>query len=106
MKPGWILLVAVLGAAACSQNQREHEQILKLADRRVSCDSLTTYLQSQEPRIRTWAVAAMGQLQDTTCLEQIQDMLDDLNHNVRIEAAFALGQLGDPRAENALIERL
>ena len=103
-----VILTTILGLAlaGCIESQKEFEHILRLENRRVSCDSLVKYLDSPEPKIRARAVDAMGKLQDRNCLEFLTKMLDDLNHNVRMQAAFALGQLSDPTAEDALIAAL
>jgi len=103
-----VILTTILGLAlaGCIESQKEFEHILRLENRRVSCDSLVKYLDSSEPKIRARAVDAMGKLQDRNCLEFLTKMLDDLNHNVRMQAAFALGQLSDPTAEDALIAAL
>ncbi|MFQ5677422.1 MAG: peptidylprolyl isomerase, partial [bacterium] len=45
-------------------------------------------------------------LQDPDCLQPLVNMLDDLNHNVRIHSVFALGQLGNSDAEPALIKAM
>lgn len=78
-------------------------QIIQLEDRRVACDSLRRFLRSPEPKIRARAVEAMGKLQDPTCVDVLLDRLRDENHNVRLEAVFALGQIGDQRAEGPLL---
>ncbi len=101
-------MTALLGLmlSSCMTNQKEFEQILRFENSRASCDSLVKYLSSSEPKIRARAVEAMGKLQDPSCLEGLTEMLNDLNHNVRIQAAFALGQLGNSQAENTLIARV
>jgi len=103
-----VILTALLGLmlSSCIKSQKEFEHILLLENSRASCDSLVEYLDSSEPKIRARAVDAMGKLQDPICLELLIKMLNDLNHNVRMQAAFALGQLGNSEAEDALIARL
>lgn len=106
MKNTTLLTLICLSLAGCIRSQKEFDQILRLEDRRASCDSLASYLDSMEPKIRARAVEAMGKLQDPDCFESLVAMLNDLNHNVRMHAAFALGQLGKPDAEDALIRGL
>ena len=103
-----VILTTIVGLtlAGCIESQKEFEHILRLENSRASCDSLVKYLDSSEPKIRARAVDAIGKLQDLNCLELLTEMLNDLNHNVRMQAAFALGQLGNAAAEEALIDGL
>lgn len=55
--------------------------------------------------MRARAVEALGKLQEPHCVQAVSRMLKDLNSRVRLEAAFALGQIGDPEAEEALIAK-
>jgi peptidylprolyl isomerase len=51
-------------------------------------------------------VEALGKLQDEKCLNDLLKMLNDADPGVRLEAVFALGQLGKSEAEAPLITRL
>ncbi|NIU28910.1 hypothetical protein GWN42_29705 [candidate division KSB1 bacterium] len=99
-------MINLLILTACSKTDIQIERIIRLEDRRVACDSLLPYLESPEPKIRARAVEAMGKLQDSDCLQAVVEQLNDQNHNVRLEAAFALGQIGETSAEANLIEHL
>lgn len=92
--------------AACRQMEPDFEQILRLENRRVACDSLQNFLSSPKPEIRARAVEALGKLQDDRCRAPLLKMLNDPSPNVRLEAAFALGQLGQSSAEQNLIDAL
>jgi cyclophilin family peptidyl-prolyl cis-trans isomerase/HEAT repeat protein len=82
----------------------EIQQIIHIEDRRTACDSLQVYLTSPDDGFRARAVAAIGRLQDGRCLDNVIKMLDDASDYVRIEAAFALGQIGQSAAEKPLID--
>lgn len=105
MKSYYSLFAFVFLFSACTSRDDELAHIITQESQRVSCDSLLTYFESTEPIIRARAVEAVGKLQDSTCIEAVAGMLDDPNHNVRMEAVFALGQMGSASAEEALIER-
>ncbi|MFQ5650775.1 MAG: HEAT repeat domain-containing protein [bacterium] len=104
-RPIAFLLIGFI-STGCIRNEPEFEQILAVEAQRESCAQLIRFLDDPEPRIRTRAVQAMARLQDSTCVEHIIRMLRDVNHNVRLQAAFALGQIATPSAEASLIARL
>lgn len=102
----YILLVIGFIITGCIKNESEFEQILSIENSRASCEELLPFLHSKEPKIRSRAIEAIGKLQDSTCVQLLLKMLGDINHNVRIEAAFALGQIGTTQAEPVLIKEL
>jgi aminopeptidase N len=58
-------------------------------------------------RARRAAIWALARLSDTRKVrEQIEDLLDDSDPHLRIDAALALEHLADPRARGALRRRL
>ena len=85
-----LFLIALVGSS-CIENKLEFEKILHTEDNRMACENLLGYLENSEPRIRARAAEALGKLQDPQCLTALTGLLNDLNHNVRLEAAFALG---------------
>lgn len=101
-----LILLTALITVNCRQNQNTFDQIIRFELQRAACDSLVPFLADPEPQVRTRAVEAIGKLQDRTCRAAVENMLDDLNHNVRRAAAFALGQMGDSLAQGALTTRL
>ena len=101
-----LLIIIALLTLACEKSTNQLESILRLEDRRVACDSLINFIYNPDPKIRARTVEALGKLQDPSCLALPLKMLDDSNPEVRLEAAFALGQLGDVKAEEELIDRL
>ncbi|MFQ5751769.1 MAG: HEAT repeat domain-containing protein [bacterium] len=106
MKRYLLFFLVSLITVTCAEKENQIAYILRLENQRVSCDSLKLFLNSPEPKYRARAVEALGKLQDTSCLPDIIKMLKDPDHKVRLETAFALGQLGNSEAEAALIEQL
>lgn len=100
----WIVLA--LSLFSCSKPQPEFDRILHLEDRREKCESLANYLNDPEPRFRVRAIEALGKLQDTTCADRVVRFLSDPNASVRLETAFALGQIGQPSVEKPVIDAL
>ncbi len=83
------------------------KEILMLQDQRsLGNGSLTAYLANQNPRLRSRALLALANIQDTTTVSSVASLLNDPDANVRAAAAFALGQLGANKAQEQLLARL
>ncbi len=67
-------------------------------------DSLLTYLTHSDVTLRYLAALGFASLRDSSAVEPLVPLLNDPSEEVRIAAAFALGQIGSPRAEQPLIE--
>ncbi len=81
-------------------------KIYDLKDRRLT-DSLLIHLRSPDPVYRREAALAFGSVQDSTSsLTLGSALLEDLDVEVRKNAAFSLGQTGGTQAVNALIPAL
>jgi cyclophilin family peptidyl-prolyl cis-trans isomerase/HEAT repeat protein len=104
----WVFCIMIISlfTSACNKGQSQLERILRLEDRRAACDSLQPFLLHVETNVRVHAVEALGKLQDEKCLNDLLKMLNDADPGVRLEAVFALGQLGKSEAEAPLITRL
>lgn len=104
----WVFCIMIISlfTSACNKGQSQLERILRLEDRRAACDSLQPFLLHVETNVRAHAVEALGKLQDEKCLNDLLKMLNDADPGVRLEAVFALGQLGKSEAEAPLITRL
>jgi len=100
-----IIIIASFLANACNKSQDQLERIVRLENRRAACDSLQPFLLRVETNVRARALEALGKLQDDKCLNDLLKMLNDAELGVRLEAVFALGQLGNSEAEAALISR-
>ncbi len=70
---------------------------------RMMTDSLLTYFSHSSPKKRLIAVLAFGSNPDSTAIPQLGEMLYDEDLQVRVAAAYALGQIGNPQAEKLLI---
>jgi len=106
MKRFICIFISALALAGCIRNKSEIETILRVEDLRGDCRQLGALVNHPEPRVRARAVQAIGKLQDVRCFPLLLHALSDLNHNVRREAAFALGQMGDSSAVAVLVGRL
>jgi cyclophilin family peptidyl-prolyl cis-trans isomerase/HEAT repeat protein len=112
MRPGSYLFLLV-GLVYCTPkepiNRFADIHLLRIAeyqDRRQS-DSLLLYLQHPNANYRQAAARAFGSVQDSTVSPLLGSLLlEDPEINVRIAAAFALGQTGGTQATNALIPSL
>ena len=81
------------------------EEIQKLYDFQdtQNRDSLYYYLRHSDPSFRYRAVLAFASFQDKESLDSIVNLLEDPIMDVRIAAAYSIGQLGDSLAEPILI---
>ena len=105
--PVWFFSCFIFVISACSNAQydREIETILRLADRRVPVDSLRTFLQHPAKPVRKQAIVSLGQMLDTAAVPLLLPFVNDSDAALRVEAVFALGQLGTAKAVRALHER-
>lgn len=83
-----------------------NKQVQKLYDLRdrQKTDSLILYLNSGNVTLRYLAALAFASVRDTNAIQPLIPLLHDPSEEVRIAAAFSLGQIGSIRAEKALIE--
>ena len=98
------LAPALVVAQKLSDAERE---ILTLQDQRsLGNGALTAYLTNENPQLRSRALLALANIQDTTTVSSVASLLNDTDANVRAAAAFALGQLGVNKAQEQLLARL
>lgn len=67
-------------------------------------DSLLRYLSDPDATFRYLAALSFASVRDSNAVEPLVPLLNDALEEVRIAAAFALGQIGSPRAEMPLLE--
>ncbi len=80
------------------------EEIRKLEySRKADSDNLVSLLNNKNPRVRSNAVQCLGRIQDTSSAVLLSNRLKDADESVREAAAFALGQLFSPVAEDYLL---
>ena len=70
---------------------------------RQSGDTLMRYLNSPNPTLRYVAATAFGSLKEKKALDSLAVLLKDEFVDVRVAAAYAIGQIGEVRAENMLL---
>ncbi len=66
-------------------------------------DSLLRYLSHSSATLRYLAALSFASVRDSNAVEPLVPLLGDTLEEVRIAAAFALGQIGSPRAEQPLL---
>lgn len=80
----------------------EHRHIVDLKDRRA-VDSLLIFLDSDDVTVRYLAAEAFGSIKDIKAIAPLTTLLtEDPSDEVRTQAAYALGQIGDPAAAGNL----
>lgn len=63
-------------------------------------------LQSDDPQVRAAAADRLGRAKVAEAVEPLFDLLDDADGNVRLQAAYALRRIRDPRASLHMIRLL
>ena len=66
-------------------------------------DSLLRNLNNPDATLRYLAALAFASARDSSAIESLASLLGDRNEDVRIAAAFSLGQIGHKRAEKFLV---
>lgn len=98
-----LLLLCALSAPALAQAP-PHPLILRISAledaRRPPGEELVRYADHADARVRARVARALGRLQDPTTLRLLSGLLSDADPGVRLEAAFALGQV--PGSQDAL----
>jgi cyclophilin family peptidyl-prolyl cis-trans isomerase len=70
---------------------------------RLMTDSLLAYFSNASPKKRLIATLAFGSIPDSTAIPKLSEMLYDEDLQVRVAAAYSLGQIGNLEAEKLLI---
>lgn len=83
-------------------NNKRLQRIYDFRDRHET-DSLLAYLSAPDATSRYLAALSFTTFGDSTLVEPLANLLKDQVEDVRIAAAFALGQIGAPKAESYLI---
>lgn len=105
----FIFLIPFFAFFSCSTEKQNnlyddpvHRHIADLKDRRMT-DSLYQYLDHADPVYRREAAMAFGSIQDTMAISRVSPLLHDEVSDVRIAAAFALGQTRAHASTEALM---
>ncbi|WP_242927792.1 peptidylprolyl isomerase [Pontibacter vulgaris] len=81
------------------------QQIYTLQDERKTSD-LLPYLQHPKAKYRYETALAFASVQDTLAIPQLLGLLSDTTTNVRRAAAYAIGQIGNKKAQQGLIQHI
>lgn len=81
------------------------QRVYTLQDERNTAE-LLPYLSNPNTQYRAQAALAFASVQDTLALPALESLLADSAAAVRKASAYALGQTGHARAEDALIQRI
>lgn len=104
-----LLLLAVGILSGCKQNPFDDNDLIKLLDykdRRDSLELIETFTNSKSAlKLRVEAVKAMGEIQPLCALTPLKQLLEnqDEKTDLRVQAAYALGQYRDSLNSDFLI---
>ena len=97
----------VLQPGISSESKRLAAAALGGMEARTAVPVLTKLLADRDPRVRRWAVAALGEIADPETVAPLSKVLaTDPDPGVRVEAAFRLGKFGGEAARPALAAAL
>lgn len=91
------------GVVNIDLRNKKVQQLFNFRDER-KVDSLIAYLSNKNATLRYIATLSFASIRDTNAIPALERRLTDGVEDVRIAAAFALGQIGSPKSEKALIE--
>jgi cyclophilin family peptidyl-prolyl cis-trans isomerase/HEAT repeat protein len=92
----------VLTEVKVNMNDKAQQKLFDFQDRGLS-DSLYVYLSHEDPTFRYLAANAFASIQDSTAIDKLAGLLADEVEDVRIAAAFAIGQTAGGRSEDYLL---
>lgn len=87
---------------AIDLSKPEYQKAFRIQDEQKT-DSLYSLLRSNDPTLAFIASQGFASLQDQSTIDSLGAQLGNIYPQVRSMAAFALGQIGDSRAEDFLI---
>ena len=79
------------------------QRLLEFQDKHLT-DSLVRYFLHPNPTYRYLAARSFGSTKDSTALDGLSKLLRDESEDVRMAAAFSIGQIGVRRGERILLD--
>lgn len=92
-----------IGKVELNLRDKQVQVIYNLRDRHKT-DSLMLFLQNRNVTLRYLAALSFASNRDTNAINALAPLLQDPSEDVRIAAAFSLGQIGVARCEKPLVE--
>ncbi len=87
-----LLLLTVASPARAALDPLDAQAILQIEARRLPAMALAPYVEHPDAETRARAARALGRLRDPAALAGLRPLLVDDDVDVRLEAAFAIGQ--------------
>ncbi|MDZ7265750.1 MAG: HEAT repeat domain-containing protein [candidate division KSB1 bacterium] len=98
-----LLLLPALLCQSCRNSHREIAEIIRLENRRVAARELVKFVMHPKEEVRKRAAIALGRSQDPDAVPALVELLRSGNPTVRVEAAFALGQLAQANTASVVL---
>jgi cyclophilin family peptidyl-prolyl cis-trans isomerase len=92
-----------LGKVNLDLRNKKVQLLYNLRDKR-NTDSLLLFLNDRDVTLRYLAALSFASVRDTNALAALAALLMDPVEDVRIAAAFSMGQIASPKCEHSLIE--
>ncbi|MCG3155366.1 MAG: hypothetical protein DKINENOH_01972 [bacterium] len=104
-KTALLLLLPFLALAfqSCRNNHKEIAEVIRLENRRVAARELVKFVMHPQEEVRKRAAIALGRSQDPDAVPALVELLRSGNPAVRVEAAFALGQLAQANTASVVL---
>jgi peptidylprolyl isomerase len=106
MKINHAVVTLLILFTACAKYDLEFENLLRLEDRREPAEKFAPSVRHLDEQVQRRAIQALGKIQDPAGLRYLLPLLDHDHQETRAAAAFAIGQIGDTTATEALLTRL
>lgn len=101
-----VCAVLIMAFGGCKNHDRQFEEILQLEDRRADVRELAKFTVHPDAEVVRRAALALGRIRDAQAVPTLAGLLQNSNAAVRVEAAFALGQIADPAAAKIILKNL
>lgn len=92
-----VLISLLISSALAVAPPRTEAQIIRLESLRVPAADLAPFVVDEDPLVRARAGYALGRLRNSAALYGLGTLINDPNSDVRLAAAFALGQTDKSR---------